>query len=517
MSVSFNIYNDFPTVVYPNGGESISNGTIEVQWKEPSNISTLEMVWYEVFITDKFDIYDKDNFLQIATVPSGNSSYTYNVDKNLKGNKCRIGIRAVNHKGIRGNMSISASDFSIVRKSLSSPYVLEPIPGETYFSYIPFIFDYNASVGRCSQRASYQIYYKSDKQNIDWTLLKSNILVGSDSFSIDVSDFNTSPDYSFKIEMTDGDEVSPPLFLDGITINNANYFLIDTTPPKGSVKVINNKEYINEKNIMLEVSAYDGTSDVKEFRIEQTNVNSIEAATIGSYSSMSPLLTWDIQGLDGVKLIQARFKDYGDNVIESGDNKSYFRTYKNVDNQEITSILYVPDEDAIYFSFAGDENTSGDRPKLYKNQTFLFTLDGDATALAYFDDVLYISIKDSNNKGILQRVSSNEIELVSGNEDQYLDEEETITNSLYYSDSIINTMEIFDATLFLGLQNGKLLSFDGSSMVSENDDYLNIKSIRKLKTDGNLLYIFFDNSIEIATMRKDNSGNYVFDTISTEF
>ena len=33
---------------------------------------------------------------------------------------------------------------------------------------------------------------------------------------------------------------------------------------------------------------------------------------------------------------------------------------------------------------------------------------------------------------------------------------------LYSSDSVITSMEIFDDKLFMGLQNGTLLSFDGS-------------------------------------------------------
>jgi len=98
---------------------------------------------------------------------------------------------------------------------------------------------------------------------------------------------------------------------------------------------------------------------------------------------------------------------------------------------------------------------------------------------------------------------------------QYLDVEETELNSLYSSDSIINTMEVFDSNLFLGLQNGTLLSFNGATITVENDAYVDSRNINLIKTDGNLLYIFFENTTEILIMYKNSSGSYIFTTVET--
>ena len=107
-----------PTLTYPNGGETFTLGDINVQWTEPGDIPSTDIIWYEVFITDDYNKDKKQEFLQIATVPSGNSSYAYSVQKNLKGKKSRIGIRAVNQNGLRSKMSISADDFIIVNQNL---------------------------------------------------------------------------------------------------------------------------------------------------------------------------------------------------------------------------------------------------------------------------------------------------------------------------------------------------------------------------------------------------------------
>lgn len=511
-----------PTIIYPNGGELFTEGDINIQWKEPGSISSTELIWYEIFIVDDFNNTKKEELIQIATIPSGNISYSYTIQKNLRGKKSRIGIRSVNNKGLRSNMSFSADDFTIINEALPSPVLLEPVEGSTYFSYIPFVFDHNGVLGRSSQRSFYQIYYKSDSQDIDWTLLRSNIMVGTDPINIDVSSFNTNSDYVFKIDLVDGDNVSTPVFIKEININNINFFRIDTIPPVGDIKIIDNKEYTSSESLIIKVSASDETA-VKDVQIQQTNIITGETNDLNKspFVPLTPLLTWDIQPegasseiVDGVKLIQARFRDYGDNVLQSSDHK-HFRTYKNLKNREVTVFIYNKTDESLYYTFASDE-TSGVSAELYKNLTFVYTLIGDATALEVYNNILYIAIKDDENKGVLQRLTGGSVNTISDNEQQYLDAAETVVNSLYSADSVINSMVVFDNTLFLGLDNGELLSFKGSSVSLEHSKYVNVKSIKNIRTDGIVLYIFFYNTTEILIMNKDESGNYIFTSVDTE-
>ena len=514
MASTFNILTDAPSLIYPNGGETFMEGSISIQWIEPRNVSSIETIWYEIFITDSFDVAKKPELTQIATIPYGNSSYSYYINKDFKGEKCRVGIRVVKQNGVRGRMSFSADDFIIANKMLPPPSVMEPIEGITYFSYIPIIFEHDAVMGRCSQRAFYQIFYSSKEQNIEWTLIRDNIMVGSDPFDLDVSNFPTSSDYSIKIEMIDGDNVSPPLFINDITINNINYFIIDTVSPKGFIKIINNTEYIKNKEVMVSLNAYDKSSAVKEFQIEETDMNTKDD-TLSPFLNITPLISWDINDPDGVKLIKVRYKDYGDNVVIDSVASTNFRTYKNLENREITAFLRN-DED-LYIAFAGYPTSPiSSNPLLYKNQSLLSTLDGNVTALEYYNNVLYVAIRDCNeNKAILQRILMGEIQPVMDNDNQYTDVDEITLNSLYLSDSIINTMEVFDNKLFLGLQNGELLSFNGATIMVEHNSYFNTKNINLIKTDNSLLYIFFENSTEILIMNKNSNDDYVFTIMDT--
>jgi len=509
MANTFNILTDAPTMISPNGGEIFTEGSITIQWAEPLNVPATETIWYEVFITDSFDVNSKPELIQIATIPYGHSSYSYYINKNLKGSNCRVGIRAVNQSGGRSQMSFSSDNFTITNEELPSPSVLDPHSGGVYFSYIPIILQHDAILGRCSQRAFYQIFYSSKLQDIGWTLLRSNIMVGSDPFDLDVRNIPTSSDYAFKIELVDNGHVSPPLFIDNVTVNNISYFIIDTIPPKGSIRIVDNDEYSKNKDFIVSLEAYDKSSDVKEFQIEETDIAS-DTTVVGTSSSMTPKASWDIQtDNDGVKLIKVRYKDYGDNVIQDAINPVYFRTYKSLDNKAITAFLNDVVGNKLYTAFEGNaENPSLDNPLLYKDQSLLYTLNGNATALEKYNNVLYVAIQDPDeNKGILQRESGGALQNVANNGN--------VLDSLYSSDSIINTMEVFDGKLFLGLQNGTLLSFNGATITTENSSYLNIRSINLIRTDGNLLYVFFENSTEIMIIYKNSSGIYVPTTVET--
>jgi hypothetical protein len=513
----FDIFSDAPVIVYPNGGENITESSITIQWEEPSSIALVEdkVLWYEIFITEDYKSEDSKNLIQIASLPIGTTSFYYNIHNNFKGKKCRIAIRVVNSSGERGPFVFSANDFSVVNKRLPIPSIFKPVAGNTYFSYIPVIFDNDGVVGRCSQRSFYQMYYKSDSQEIDWTLGLSNIMVSQRNINWDVSNFPTASDYSLKFEMIDGDRVSEPVFVNDVTINNINYFLIDTLPPSGQIKIRNNREYINERDVVLELKAYDRTTGVKDYRIEQLDISSSGVSLgehIGAFQSIAEVATWHIPSEDdGVKIICARFRDYADNTVTDEGGK-YFRTYKSLQDMGISA--FIKEGEDIWYAF-GDESNPSNTPYLYKNTTLISSLSGIATALAYYDSILYIAIKDEENKGILQKYVGFNIESVVDNSEQYLDDNNTVINSLYESDSVINAMEVFNDTLFLGMQNGKLVSFKGSTVRTVNSDYQNIRSIRGLKSIGNFLLVCFDNSLEVGVLRVVD-GNYVFTIVEIE-
>ena len=272
----------------------------------------------------------------------------------------------------------------------------------------------------------------------------------------------------------------------------------------------------------MELIGHDQTTDIKSFRIEQYDVNNAITEIVGKYTDMASFSTWFMNGSDGSKFIQARFKDYGNNVVVDNINSEFFRTYIDSNNEPISRFLIHKlsnDSFDIWTAFGGSS------PQLYLNTNFASLLYGEATAMAVFNDTFYIAIKDSVavsdntsfivNKGILQRFTAGSISTVVDNTSPLLSDGSTL-NSLYVSDSIINDMAVFDESLFLGMENGQLLRFNGSTISLVNSDYQFESSIHRLGTDGKVLYIFLENSEDISVMQKDINGSYVFSRIEIE-
>ena len=486
-----------PSLVYPNGGEMFTRNTVTIQWLEPSDASsTTNLIWHEILFTELYDDLGQQEWSQISNVPAGTTSFIWSIPVYVKSNKCRIGIRSVNYKGERSAISYSANNFSIQDRNLPIPAVVEPVGGIKYFSYVPIILDSKGVIGQCSQRAFYQVYYSSKKQEIDWTLISGNIPVGSDPVYWDIRELRSSSDYSVKVEIVDEDSVSEPVFINDLQLNSLNYFLIDTKPPTGKIEIMNNQEYTNERNAILKISAYDKITESKLFRIEQKDVIT-GGSILGSYQGLSEFSTWYISGDDGVKLIQVRFKDYAGNILLDGSQNEFFRTYKSLDNREVTSFMAEKrgDEINLWIAFGGSSYL------LYLNQNQVAALIGEATSLILYNDVLYIGIKTTGNKGVLQRYSGGQI---------------TTLKVFGDTDSVINSMEVFDDKLFIGLDNGKLLSFNGSVLSEEYNDNIYDKSIYHIRTDGNALFVFFDSSLDIVVMNVNSSGVYSFSSLAME-
>ena len=193
-----------PTLTYPNGGESIFARSIPIQWDASAyDLQGTEPIWYEVLFTDSWDATRKVDWVQIASVPSTASSFLWNVPFPIRGNNCRLGIRARNSMGVRTDINISANNFNIQERSITTPVVVSPVNNESYHQYVPIILDHSAILGTYSQRAMYQIYYSSQSNDIDWTVLRENVVVGSDPFVWDVRELLPGADYSIKVILQD--------------------------------------------------------------------------------------------------------------------------------------------------------------------------------------------------------------------------------------------------------------------------------------------------------------------------
>lgn len=481
-----------PSIISPNGGEEFSEREVLITWSEPKKADFQSTFWYEIFYVDNYEQDAKNKWKQVAIVPSGVSSYLWKLNDSIKSLKCRIGIRAINQKGEKSKLSISSNNFKLNDRRLPIPSVSEPIPGRTYYSYVPIILDKEGLVGQCSQRAFYRIYYACNSLDIDWTVIYNDIPIENRITYWNISNFNMADDYKIKVELKDGELSSEPVFIEDIKIASSNSFIVDTMPPEGYIRILNNQEYVSSRNLNLELSAYDVSTDVQKYRVEQYDIGIEEQSeeNVGDFLSMSNFSTWNIRGNDGVKLIQSRFKDFAGNIKgNSDDDKLFFRTYKSLNNSVISSFLYVKNGNSFDAYIAFGDNAS----EVYKNKNMLFSLSKNITSMSFYNNSLYFATHN-NAHGVLSRYSNGEFsDLATINE----------------RDSIITSMAKFDDKLFLGTFNGKLYSFNGISLSLErtNDDINN--DISFMGSDNNNLLVFFNNTTKMLILsKKDDIYNY---------
>jgi len=463
-----------PNLLSPNGNEVFTQRQINISWENVSESVSSHPKSYEIFFTDDFVNFEKTNWVQIAVVNDNESSFLWDIPFSIKGNNCRVAIRTRDFRGDRSKLSVSANDFEIESKMLKSPSVFSPSSGKTYFSYIPFILDHSALLGTASQRSFYRIYYSSKSLDIDWTIVTQDLPVGSEVFYWDVRGFASSTDYSFKVELVEGENVSNPVIIDNIKINSFTFFVFDTVPPKGDMS-IEGPEFTNQRDIVINVSAFDLTTDIKSIIIKQADDTfdniTTEGAEQGLDTSDQQSLTWQITGEDGAKYIQAYLKDFGNNIFPLTSEKKYFRKLYSDNNEEITAIEVNNNNGDVWF---------GVGPKLYKNGSLIETFDNQITSLAFFRDVLYIGLKTDSDKGILKRIINNNITTV----DEFTENE-----------SIINRMVGYNSKLYLGFENGDLYLFNGTSISSVSNLG---NSIINLSTDNAVLYIFLQGVLKFV-------------------
>jgi hypothetical protein len=464
-----------PTLTYPNGGESVFGRTIEVTWKRPAVASKDNSpVWYELFFTDEWEVNKEPEWVQVATVPSTAEKFVWTVPVGVRGDRCRFAIAARDQRGIRTPFSTSADNFTIQERNIASPAVFSPAENGSYHQFVPIVFDHKAVNDTYSQRAFYQVYYSSEANEKDWTLVRQNVPVGSEPFFWDIRELPPGKDYALKVVLADDrGNSSIPVYVRNLKLAPLDYFLLDTTPPKGKISVEGNNEYIKGRNIVLRLDAFDETTGVKSVTLRQTFGTAI---TSGTEQEMANVKTWYVSGEgDGVRCIESLFKDFGGNVPQVSEAGEFFRRYIYSENDPITCFLAVQSGSLItfYTTFGGSS------PRLFEGKSSIATLAGEASCLGYFKGFLYVATKTSSNKGVLYKLESGSL---------------TKIYEFVSLDSVITALAVFDDKLFVGLQNGDLYSFNGSA-VTYIDSFES--QIQSMFSEGNVLYVLVENEGDI--------------------
>lgn len=458
-----------PTLVFPNGGEDILTREIEISWKEtfPPSSDNLE-IWYEVYFTENYDYMTEPDWKMIASIPTGIGKYLWKVGNSIKSKNVRVGIRAVNSRGERTDMSISSNSFSI-RKSLPvTPAVLSPIPNQRYGSSIKFVFDDSAVLNSFAERAKYYIYFSSVKASIPFTVIAQKIPVGSGPLVWDTTLIPPSDDYVITIYLSDDDgNKSQEVNIRNISIIQEGFFLIDTKPPTGFIQINNSDQFTKDVNVTVRLYSYDEITDVHSMQF----IESEETDIAGPPESFANVKYWQLSDKDGVKTLKVKFQDYGANRTVQ-DVKS-FRVLFDLNNDDISDIAVQKSKDIVWLA----KNSS--QPSIYKLNpinSFITYVNEPINCIAFYADILYISVQTSDSTALVYRWTG-----------ILLEEAFSMSNT----DSEINSMYEYNSKLFFGCKNGDLYSYNESSLsFVRSFDF----QFSKLYSDNSLLYIVPKNS-----------------------
>lgn len=475
-----------PTFTFPNGGESVFGRVLNIAWSNPSEAAgggLQSAVWYEIYFTADWDAASEPNWTMIAEVTSTATGFDWVIPAGVKGSDCRLAVRYRDRQGFRGDYILNGDVFSIQQRTLTRPALISPVSGETYRQFIPIIINHEAVLGTTSQRATYQIYYSSASNSIDWTLITGNLHVGSEPVYWDTRELPPGTDYDLKVTLEDDDgNSSVPAFIRDISIQPISHFILDTTPPKGHIEVEGNVEFTSNRNLVLRLSAFDEATGVRSVQIRENFGGTV---TDGLEQEMANIKTWFIAGdADGTRCIEALFKDYAGNTVGDDDDGEFFRSFLSNSNAKVSAFLAIDDgsDEIIWTAFAGSS------PTLFRNRTTWTSLPNEATHMALFDGSVYLSTKDEENVGRLYLVSSNDVDLL---------------NSFSSADTAVTAMAVYDSKLYMGLQNGEIYSYNGSVVSSALHDFG--EQIESMQSNGTALIIGVESDANV----------YAFDGVSS--
>lgn len=462
-----------PTLVYPNGGEDILSREIEILWKEPSPPSTDNLdIWYELYFTENYDYMTEPDWKIIASVPYGIGKFFWKIGNSIKSKKVRVGVRAVNGRGERSEMSVSAASFSIRKSIPVSPSVMSPLPNSRYGSSVKFLFDDNAVLNSFSQRAKYYIYFSSSKANIPFAPIAEKIPVGSGPLIWDTSLIPPSDDYVFTIYLADDDgNKSQEVNIRNVSIMQEGFFLIDTKPPTGYVQINNSDQFTKSQDVSVRMYSYDETTGVHSMQfIEDAKPENV----VGPPESFANVKFWELTSEDGEKVVKVKFQDYGGN--RTGSVVKSFRILFELNNDDIADMVAQSSNGDVWMA------KNGNQPSIYRfspGSSFITYVNEEISCLGIYGDTLYISAKTSDSTALIYRWTGIVLEEVF---------------SLSEVDSEIISMHQYKENLYLGSKNGSLRVYDGST-VSVVKQFTS--QVGKIYSDNSLLYVIPDNSKKI--------------------
>jgi hypothetical protein len=458
-----------PTLIYPNGGETVIDKELTISWSLPAPISSDDRaVLIEIYYTDQFDASTEPDWRQIAVVPSHATQYVWRFGSYVKSSRVRVAIRSRTSRGERSDFVISAGNFTINRRKLATPAVISPTPGSRWDKYIEIVPDHRAIEGTYSQRSFYQFAYSSAKANVPLTPIAQDVPVGTRSVIWNIIDVTPSDDYAIHVFLRDDDgNTSDTLLIKGVTVAHEGYFLIDTTPPVATIVINDDDEFTRDRDVTVKIVSYDDTTGVHSMQL-------FEGENAARPEPVANVRPFKLSEEDGTKIVELLLQDFGAN--RNSDRVQRLLESVIGDGLSITDVLFA--SGYVWVTTTGGGNY------LYRVGEYplrVYTFSSQPTALGSYNSQLYVATTTAaTNKGTLYRYTG-----ASTIESVY---------AFSGSDSAVNCMAEHAGKLYIGLENGGVFEYDGSTFASIADVS---NPVRSIVSDGNSLYLVMKNSSDL--------------------
>lgn len=445
-----------PTLTFPLNFE-VLQGTVNVTWRPsiPADPCDTNVV-YELQFTRTFSRNSGWKTLA-ADIPAGVTSFQFDVSEIPYTDDGGLRLRAKDSRGIFSDFSHSNESFIIANHAPNPVKIMSPFGNESFDHCISVVWREAAIKDVDGHDVTYQIEITDRfSADIGWTVVPGAeaLPVGTTTFNITSFDFPEGSDFGVRVSAVDElGLASEPRAAGPFIIRHEGTFFIDTIPPEGSMSINDGAALAASSKVRISLFATDASTGVKDVRFKNADED-----CWGDFDTFTNEKFWDLSKSDGVKRVFVQFRDFADNVSEVCDCEIVSRVLCGAGN--VTDIEVFNNK--LYVAFDVDGNLMEYRVLV---STAAELAEPEVTALAKFNNFLYVASYDTDAV----------VYAFDGRARRTF----TLTGTKILS------MQAYNDLLFIGSDDGRIRSYDGTTLTTV---YASGSAITRLRTDGAVLY-----------------------------
>ena len=448
-----------PTLTYPMNYDSVS-GNIYITWRESEPRDPCgRPVSYEIQFTRDFS-RNRGWKTIFRNLPEGTSYVEFDFSTMPSCRDAGLRIRSMNDRLLTSEWSSNAVAFAVADHQPNPVRIIYPTGGETVDNIINILWQEPDVKSIDGRMISYKIEITpAYSTGIGWVQVPdaSTIPQGTISYTVQTSEFPEGDDYGVRVISVDDRNIySFPSSSGPFKVRHKGTFFVDTLPPLGSVIINDGDPLANDIRVRLEISAFDATTGVKEMRIRNA-----DEGCWSTWDTFAPQKFWNLTESDGLKRIYIQLRDYAGNVSSACDCEVVSRVL--CDEGNVTDLQVFNNK--LYVSFDLNGNVLEYRAVV---KPITGIIQPQVTAMAKLGNALYLGVYDPTSTfAAFYKYDTRMVSVLTG-----------ITSKIL-------SMAEYNGYIYAGLGDGRILSFNGTSVSNSHGAG---QAVTRLRNDGNLLY-----------------------------